>query len=367
MRRLLPVLREALDHWLTHSTPQTAAGLAYYTVFSLAPLLLIAIGIAGIVLGQDQAREQIVRQATSLVGSAGRAAVEGMLGDASEAPKAGLVGTAVGFLTLLLGAVGVLAQLKFALNTVWHVEAPPFSWGGLVEQYLSNMALVVATGFLLLVSLVATAAIGVATARLRSWLAGPGRAVGGARRRRRVRHDRRAVRLDLQDAAGRTGALARRARRRVRDRGAVHRRAPRPGLVTWAARAATRPMPPPRPSSPSLAWVVLLVAARPVRRPSSRMSYAHRYGSRRDAALRPDRSGRSPAARPACVDPQQQEDRGPLADEQAGVLLTRRLQRRRDAHRTDGGPQERVGRQPGRLLLDAPGEAPSVPGALSLA
>ena len=173
MRRLLPVLREALDHWLAHSTPQTAAGLAYYTVFSLAPLLLIAIGIAGIVLGQDQAREQIVRQATSLVGSAGRAAVEGMLGDASEAPKAGLIGTAVGFLTLLIGAVGVLAQLKFALNTVWHVEAPPFSWGGLVTQYLSNMALVVATGFLLLVSLVATAAIGVATARLRSWLAGP--------------------------------------------------------------------------------------------------------------------------------------------------------------------------------------------------
>ena len=173
MRRLLPVLREALDHWLAHSTPQTAAGLAYYTVFSLAPLLLIAIGIAGIVLGQDQAREQIVRQATSLVGAAGRAAVEGMLGDASEAPKAGLVGTAVGFLTLLIGAVGVLAQLKFALNTVWHVEAPPFSWGGLVTQYLSNMALVVATGFLLLVSLVATAAIGVATARLRSWLAGP--------------------------------------------------------------------------------------------------------------------------------------------------------------------------------------------------
>ena len=173
MRRLLPVLREALDRWLAHSTPQTAAGLAYYTVFSLAPLLLIAIGIAGIVLGHDQAREQIVRQATALVGPAGRAAVEGMLGDASQAPKAGLLGTLVGFLTLLVGAVGVLGQLKYALNTVWHVEAPPFSWGGLVTQYLSNMALVVATGFLLLVSLVATAAIGVATARLRSWLPGP--------------------------------------------------------------------------------------------------------------------------------------------------------------------------------------------------
>ena len=93
MRRLLPVLREALDHWLAHSTPQTAAGLAYYTVFSLAPLLLIAIGIAGIVLGQDQAREQIVRQATSLVGSpggGGRRHARRCLGGA----EAGLVGTA---------------------------------------------------------------------------------------------------------------------------------------------------------------------------------------------------------------------------------------------------------------------------------
>jgi membrane protein len=173
MRRLWPVVREAFDNWLAHSTPQTAAGLAYYTVFSLAPLLLIAIGIAGLVLGQQEARDQIVRQATALVGSSGKAAVEGMLGDAGEAPKAGAIGAAIGLITLLVGAVGVLAQLKSALNTVWHVEAPPFSWSTLLGQYLTNMALVVATGFLLLVSLVATAAIGVATARLRSWLAGP--------------------------------------------------------------------------------------------------------------------------------------------------------------------------------------------------
>lgn len=172
-RRLWPVFRDAVDHWIAHSTPQTAAGLAYYTVFSLAPLLLIAISIAGIVLGEEQARDQVVRQATTLVGRSGQAAVEGMLGDAASAPTTGVVGTVVGVLTLLIGAVGVLSQLKTALNTVWHAEAPPFSWGGLAKQYLSNMALVVATGFLLLVSLVATAAIGVATARLRSWLAGP--------------------------------------------------------------------------------------------------------------------------------------------------------------------------------------------------
>jgi membrane protein len=173
MARLWPVFRAAVDQWFAHSTPQTAAGLAYYTVFSLAPLLLIAIGIAGVVLGEDQARTQVVQQATTLVGRTGGTAVEGMLGDAASAPATGVVGTVVGLLTLLIGAVGVLSQLKTALNTVWHAEAPPFSWSGLARQYLSNMALVVATGFLLLVSLVATAAIGVATARLRSWLAGP--------------------------------------------------------------------------------------------------------------------------------------------------------------------------------------------------
>jgi membrane protein len=173
MARLWPVLRDAVDHWIGHSTPQTAAGLAYYTVFSLAPLLLIAIGIAGVVLGEEQARTQVVEQATALVGGSGRDAVEGMLGSAASAPGTGVIGAVIGLLTLLVGAVGVLSQLKTALNTVWHAEAPPFSWSGLARQYLSNMALVVATGFLLLVSLVATAAIGIATARLRSWLAGP--------------------------------------------------------------------------------------------------------------------------------------------------------------------------------------------------
>jgi membrane protein len=173
MRRLGGVTRAAFDRWLAHGTPQTAAGLAYYTVFSLAPLLLIAIGIAGIILGQDQARTRIVDQAMALVGPAGRGAVEAILGDAAEAPQAGVVGTIVGSATLLVGAVGVLAQLKTALNTVWDVQAPPFSWSGLARQYLSNMALVIATGFLLLVSLVVTAAIGIATATLRSWLAGP--------------------------------------------------------------------------------------------------------------------------------------------------------------------------------------------------
>jgi membrane protein len=171
--RLRAVAATAFGNWLAHSTQQTAAGLAYYTVFSLAPLLLIAIGIAGLVLGEDEARRRIVEQASALVGPAAQAAIEQMLATPGGTGAGGLAGTIGGLITLLIGAVGVLAQLKFALNTVWQVEAPPFSWGGLVKQYFANMALVVATGFLLLVSLIVTAAIGVATSGLRSWLAGP--------------------------------------------------------------------------------------------------------------------------------------------------------------------------------------------------
>jgi len=296
MRPLRPVLRDAVDHWLAHSTPQTAAGLAYYTVFSLAPLLLIAIGIAGIVLGQEHAREQIVRQATSLVGAVGQRAIEGMLGDASEATTSGVLGTVMGLLTLLIGAVGVLGQLKYALNTVWHVEAPPFSWGGLAKQYLSNMALVVATGFLLLVSLVATAAIGVATARLRSWMAGP---------------DGLWVALDAGGGFVMTAALFGLIFKTMPD-AAVHWRDVRVGafvtaalftvgrlVLGWylgreggdSAYAAAASL------LALLAWVyyssqLVLFGA------EFTYAYAHRYGSRsgRGAEPTPDRTGPSPAA-----------------------------------------------------------------------
>jgi membrane protein len=173
MTSLRAVFSDAVNRWLAHNVPQTAAGLAYYAVFSLAPLLLIAIGIAGMVLGHDEARRRIIEQATALVGSSGQAAVEGMLGNPVDAPAAGLIGIIVGLVTLLVGAVGVLAQLKSALNTAWNVEAAPFSWLGMVRTYLANMGLVIATGFLLLVSLIATAAIGVATSSLRAWIAGP--------------------------------------------------------------------------------------------------------------------------------------------------------------------------------------------------
>jgi membrane protein len=167
------LLSEAYGHWTADRIPQTAAALAYYTVFSIAPLLLIAIGIAGLVLGEDTARAQILSQATALVGERSAEAIERMMGDGDQAQRRGFVSTILGFATLLVGAVGVLAQLKSALNTVWNVETGQRSWSGMASQYLGNFALVFATGFLLLVSLIVSATIGAMTAGLRSWLAGP--------------------------------------------------------------------------------------------------------------------------------------------------------------------------------------------------
>jgi membrane protein len=137
-------------------------------------LLLIAIGIAGLVFGHDAARDQILEQATALVGAQGARAIETLMGSQDTARDAGLVSTVTGLVTLLVGAVGVLAQLKDALNTVWDVEpSNDATWTGFVRGYVINFALVIATGFLLLVSLIATAALSAATAAARSWLPGP--------------------------------------------------------------------------------------------------------------------------------------------------------------------------------------------------
>jgi membrane protein len=126
------------------------------------------------VLGHDAARERVIEHATSVIGPVGATAITTLMGTEESAPKAGLISTITGILTLLIGAVGVLAQLKDALNTVWDVEPDPnASYASFVRGYIVNVALVIATGFLLLVSLVATAVVSAATATARGWLPGP--------------------------------------------------------------------------------------------------------------------------------------------------------------------------------------------------
>lgn len=169
------LLGEAVDRWLADRVPAQAAALAYYALFSLAPLLVIAIGVSGLVFGHDDARTEILAQATALVGATGASALETLMGSQASAPRSGAISTIVGFFALLVGAAAVVGQLRATLNTVWDVEAPDDeTWAMTLRKQLTSFALVVATGFLLLVSLVASATLAAASALARQWLPGLG-------------------------------------------------------------------------------------------------------------------------------------------------------------------------------------------------
>lgn len=140
--------------------PRLAAALAYFTIFSLAPLLVIAISIAGVVFGEEAARGALSGQLNSLLGAQGAEAVEQMLAASAGEDRAGIVATVVGVATLLFGAAGVFGQLQDALNTIWEVAPKPGRgiWGFIRDRFLS-FAMVLGTGFLLLVSLLLSTAL----------------------------------------------------------------------------------------------------------------------------------------------------------------------------------------------------------------
>src|SRR5438477_2927505 len=159
MKRYFDLLKQAFGEFQKDKAQRLGAALAYYTIFSIAPLLLIAIAIAGIVFEKSQAQAQIVGQLRTLVGDAGAKAIAEMLANAAK-PKTGTLAMVIGIITLLLGAAGVFGNLKDALNTIWNVEEKRS--GGIVamvkERFLS-FAMVLGIGFLLLVTLVFDAAI----------------------------------------------------------------------------------------------------------------------------------------------------------------------------------------------------------------
>lgn len=155
---IVPVLKETVKSWSQDKAPRLAAALAYYTMFSIAPLVLIAIAIAGFVLGDEAAAGGITSQIQHVVGPQAAQGIEGMVQSAGNKGH-GILATVVGLLTLLLGAAGVFGQLKDALNTIWGVEPKPGQglWGFLKDRFLS-LTMVLGVGFLLLVSLVLSTA-----------------------------------------------------------------------------------------------------------------------------------------------------------------------------------------------------------------
>jgi membrane protein len=156
---LRDVLKVAAQNWSAHKDSRQGAALAYYSVFSIGPLIVIAIAIAGFVFGRDAVGGQVASSMKDMLGETGAKAVQVMLIDASR-PRAGALATLLGTGALLFAAIGVVAQLKDALNTVWDVRQPPGSgvWY-YVRSYVLSFAGVLALGFLLLVSLLVTTAL----------------------------------------------------------------------------------------------------------------------------------------------------------------------------------------------------------------
>ena len=145
--------RDSIDGWMRHQVARTGAALAFYTVFSLAPVLILSIAIAGFFFGEPAARGEIVEQIQGLIGATGASAVQSMLENAAR-PGAGLIATLVSVVTLLVGANTALAELKAGLDQIWEVptEKRQGFWY-FIRTRVSSVALILALGFLLLVSL----------------------------------------------------------------------------------------------------------------------------------------------------------------------------------------------------------------------
>src|SRR2546430_563499 len=159
LRRFGEFLREVRAEWVADDALSLGAALAYYTVFSMAPLLVLVIAIAGLVLGRAAAEGELVGQIGNLVGQAGAQAIQDMVNRASG-PKAGVVASVVSLVTISLGATGVFGQLQHPLNKIW--EAPPPHRGGFRGQGRKRapaLRVILALGFLLPVPLAALAAL----------------------------------------------------------------------------------------------------------------------------------------------------------------------------------------------------------------
>jgi len=152
------LLKTTAMQWFEDQPFQLSSSLAYYTLFSLAPLLIIVIAIAGLVFGREAAQEQIVGTIQGMIGQQSAEAVQGMIQNASSQPKTGMIWAAIGVIALILGAGGVVGQLQTALNTIWGVEPKPGQgiWGFIRQRFVSY-AMLLGIGFLLLVSLVVSA------------------------------------------------------------------------------------------------------------------------------------------------------------------------------------------------------------------
>lgn len=171
-KAIFELLRDTFKEWNEDKAPRLGAALAYYTIFSIGPLLLITISIAGLVFGDEAAQGQIIGKIRGVVGGQAADQIQDIVQNANKG-GGNIIATGIGLATLLLGASGVFGQLKDALNTIWEVK-PKEGLGILftIKQRFFSFTMVLGTGFLLLVSLVVSAALSALSDVLKSMIPG---------------------------------------------------------------------------------------------------------------------------------------------------------------------------------------------------
>ena len=160
MRSLYKLLKTTLQGWINDYAASMGAALAFYTLFSIAPLLLIVLSITGFVFGVEAARGEIAGQLENLLGEQGALAVQGLLQNVSK-PEEGLIASIIGVVLLLIGATTVFNELQSSLDRIWHSPERPKINGllALVRERLLSFGLILGIGFILMVSLLFSAGL----------------------------------------------------------------------------------------------------------------------------------------------------------------------------------------------------------------
>jgi membrane protein len=169
IKRFFGLAKKAVSAWSDDYAPSMGAAIAFYTVFSLAPLVIIVIAIAGFFWGREAVQGQLFEQISALVGPDGAKAVEGVVQGAQE-PKQGIVATVASVIVLLVGATTVFSELQSALDRIWEVPASVKQSGiwNMIRSRLLSLGLVLGLAFLLMVSLIVSTVL----AALGSWATG---------------------------------------------------------------------------------------------------------------------------------------------------------------------------------------------------
>src|ERR1700722_6641963 len=171
-REVGSIAYQALSAWLDHEAASMGAALAFYTLFSIAPILVIALAVAGYVFGPQVAETHVLEQLSALIGSTGANAISDLLLSAHYSDKKGLA-AAVGIITLVVGATSVFAELQNTLDRIWNTpkEKNAVAWWQFIRRRILSIGLVLGVGFLLLVSLVASAALAALESLIGSFMA----------------------------------------------------------------------------------------------------------------------------------------------------------------------------------------------------